>query len=92
MQDRRKNLRRETDCPFEVQIQQLTDQCNRIEEFINDANPLMTYVRGEITRNERRSEMYRKISENVLGASIIAILGIIGSWAIEKLKLDFWGK
>jgi hypothetical protein len=64
-------------------------QCDRIDKFMEDVEPLMAYVRAEINRNERRSEMYLKITEHVLGAGVLAIFGAVGVWVMNKFKLDF---
>ena len=64
-------------------------QCERIDKFMEDVEPLMDYVRAEIHRNDRRSEMYLKITENVLGAGVLSIFGAVGFWVLNKLKLDF---
>jgi len=64
-------------------------QCERIDKFMEDVEPLMAYVRTEINRNERRSEMYLKITENVLGAGILSIFGAVGFWLLNKIKLEF---
>lgn len=66
-------------------------QCERMDKFMEDVAPLMDYVRAEIKRNDRRSEMYSKITEHVLGATVLSIFGTIGYWALSKLKKDIWG-
>ena len=63
-------------------------QCERIDKFMEDVEPLMAYVRAEINRNERRSEMYLKITENVLGAGVLSIFGAVGFWLLNKIKLE----
>ena len=55
---------------------------------MEDVEPLRCYVRAEINRNERRSEMYLKITENVLGAGVLSIFGAVGFWLLNKIKLE----
>jgi len=81
--------RRSTDvnsCPHEVQIHDFIRQAAQIDQFIAEAEPLLGYVRAEITRNERRAEMYLKVTEHVLGASIIGIFAFVGSWCIAQIQ------
>ena len=90
MDDRRLNTRRESDhCPFQLEIQELNNQANKIEAFVKEAEPLLEYIRSEIKHKNRRSEFYQSLSERILGTAIFAIFAIIGSWVLEKLKIDF---
>ena len=73
-------------CPFKLTLHSLCLQSERIDAFINEAEPLLVYVRGEIKRNEERSNMYMKITENVLGAGILFFLSALGAWAMGKFK------
>lgn len=69
-------------------FEEFAKQADRMAAFIAEAEPLMDYVRAEIKRNDRKAEMYRKITENVLGAGIFALLSVIGAWAIQRFKLE----
>lgn len=62
-------------------------QFERIDKFLDDAAPLLEYVRAEIERNKRRADFYEKITEHVLGAGIIAGFAIVGSWGLSKLLI-----
>jgi hypothetical protein len=75
-------------CPRELDFYQYSKTTERIEAFMDEAEPLMEYVRAEIERNKRRAEMYRKITENVMGTAVLAALGFIGHWLIEKIKFE----
>lgn len=61
-------------------------QCERIDQFIDDAEPLMDYVRAEIAHNTQRSRFYLKVTENVLGAGVLSVLGVIGFWLLSNIK------
>ena len=61
-------------------------QCERIDQFIEDAEPLMDYVRTEIMHNTQRSKFYLKVTENVLGAGVLSVLGVIGFWLLTNVK------
>ena len=61
-------------------------QCERIDQFIEDAEPLMDYVRTEIAHNTQRSKFYLKVTENVLGAGVLSVLGVIGFWLLTNIK------
>jgi len=76
-------------CPHESTLNDLHKQSARIDRFIEDAEPLMGYVRAEMARNNKRAEFYEKISEHVLGAGIIAIFALVGHWVINHLKMSF---
>jgi hypothetical protein len=76
-------------CPYEFTIHDLSKQADKMDKFIDDAEPLLEYVRAEIARNHSRTEFYNKITEQVLGAGVLLILGTIGTWLIAKLKFDF---
>lgn len=73
-------------CEHDVAIYKLEAQAEQIDRFIKEATPLLDYVQGEIKRNEKRSEMYAKITEHVLGAVVLSILGFIGSIVIERVS------
>ena len=73
------------ECIHSTKIYNLSQQTEKIDRFIADAEPLMEYVRAEIDRNNRRAEMYLKITENVLGASVLFILATIGSWVWKHI-------
>ncbi len=75
-------------CLHEAELAILNQQAARIDMFIEEAEPLLEYVRAEIKRNERRAEFYSKITEHVLGAGVIAIFAYFGSWLISKVQLD----
>ena len=64
-------------------------QCERIDQFIEEAEPLMNFVRTEILHNTQRSQFYLKITENVIGAGVLSILGIIGLWVLSNIKVLF---
>ena len=74
-----------TNCIHSATIYDLTRQTEKIDKFISDAEPLMDYVKAEIDRNNRRAEMYMKITENVLGASVLFALAAIGSWVWKRI-------
>jgi hypothetical protein len=67
----------------------MSAQCKRLDKFIEDAEPLLDYVRAEIERNKRRSQLYEKITEQLAGAVVLGTLAVIGAWVFDKLKLDF---
>jgi hypothetical protein len=75
-------------CMHEITIHDLSKQSDKIDKFIEEAEPLMDYIKAEIDRNNRRAALYQKITEHVLGASAIAIFAVIGSWLYEKIKSD----
>jgi hypothetical protein len=77
------------DCPHDIQLHDLSMQSDKIDKFIMEAEPLLDYVRAEIERNRKRAEFYSKITEHVLGTAILAVLGYVGHWFIEKIKNDF---
>jgi hypothetical protein len=76
-------------CPREREMWQFAEQAERIDKFIEEAAPLMAYVKAEIKRNDARAELYSKITEHVLGAGVLAIFSSVGYWIIMKLKSDF---
>jgi hypothetical protein len=86
--NRRKLTDAEEDTLFCEYKSDFIAQYQRIDKFMEDVEPLMAYVRGEIKRNEQRSKFYSKVTENVLGAGILALFGTIGYWVISKFKED----
>ena len=78
------------DCPQIHNIQELAERIERIDRFINIAIPSVRYVNAEIKRNERRADMYRVITQSVVGSIILVVLTTLGGWAMRKLNLDFW--
>lgn len=81
--------RRRTDLEESIAIYEFQKQIERIDKFIEDADPLMAYVKAEIIRNEKRAALIDSIQKTVLGAGVLFVLGVIGAWIIEKIKLDF---
>lgn len=77
-------------CPQIYNIKELAERIERIDKFINIAIPSVRYVNAEIKRNERRSDMYRVITQSVAGSVVVIILTTLGAWLFRKLNLDFW--
>jgi hypothetical protein len=94
MEERRTHSRREADsCPYQLEIVELDRQSKRIEDFIRDAEPLLAFIRIEMQSKKEKSLFLQRVSEKILGGAILAIFGIIGSWVLDKLKIDlFVGK
>jgi hypothetical protein len=85
----RKEFHECNDCPHDIKLHDLSMQADKIDKFIMEAEPLLDYVRAEIERNHKRAEFYSKITEHVLGTAILAGLGYLGHWVMEKFKSDF---
>ena len=91
MEERRLNSRRESDhCPFQLELIELERQSQRIEKFIQDAEPLLAFVRIEMKQKQDKSLFLQRLSERILGAAILAIFAVVGSWVLEKLKIDLF--
>lgn len=78
----------DTGCLHEQTFNEFARQADRMAAFIAEVDPLMAYVRAEIKRNDRKAEMYRKITENVLGAGVLFMLSAIGAWVLHRFKLE----
>lgn len=86
-------------CSHEDTILKLKDHSRRVDQFISEAEPmmvalketlpLMDYVKAEIKRSERRTKMYERLTEQVLGASVLAIFGFVGKWLIAYITLKY---
>ena len=77
-------------CGHEGKILELHDHVQRMDKFITEVSPLMDYVKAEIKRNERRTRFYDRLTEQVLGAAVLAVLGFIGNWLISLVKLKYF--
>ena len=77
-------------CEHEGKILELHDHVQRMDKFITEVSPLMDYVKAEIRRNERRTKFYDRLTEQILGASVLAVLGFIGNWLISLVKLKYF--
>lgn len=77
-------------CTHEEDIKAIKIQHERINSFVETASPLLEYVQAEIKRNERRTKMYNRIIEHVLGASAISAFGFIGHWLISMVKFKYF--
>ena len=76
----RLDIEKPDNCPFEIQIHDLSKQSDKIDKFISDAEPLLGYVRAEIQRNDEKSRLYKKLYEQVLGWGAIGLISLLGSW------------
>jgi len=68
-------------CPHELEIHDLSKQYERMNLFIREAEPLLDYVKSEKERNDKRSKLYEKLTEQLLGWGILAVVGWIGTAA-----------
>lgn len=75
-------------CTRDTELAIIKMEYQRIEEFIESAEPLLDYVRSEMARNHRMAELYQKITEQVLGAGILAMLSGVGYWALTHIKSE----
>lgn len=87
-------------CSHEETLLKLQAHTVRAEKFITEAEPmmvalketlpLMDYVKAEIKRSERRARMYERLTEQVLGASVLALFGFIGKWLIALITIKYF--
>lgn len=79
-----------TTCKYEYKILELHGHVKKMDDFITEVSPLMEYVKAEIKRNERRTKFYDRLTEQVLGASFLAMLGYVGNWVISIVKIKYF--
>lgn len=87
-------------CSHEDTISKLQAHSARADKFITEAEPmmialketlpLMDYVKAEIKRSERRTKMYERLTEQVLGASVLAVFGFVGKWLIAYITIKYF--
>jgi hypothetical protein len=85
----RLDIEKPDNCPFEIQIHDLSKQSDKIDKFISDAEPLLEYVRAEIQRNDEKSRLYKKLYEQVLGWGVIGIVSLLGSWIFALMTIIY---
>lgn len=73
-------------CEHEQTVMQLYAQSERIDKFIEEVEPLMDFIRAEIKSKERRAKLYDKVTETVLGAVVISMLGFVGGIMFSLIK------
>lgn len=73
-------------CNKEAEFAIIHYQCTKVEEFIETATPMLEYLRSQMEKNQRVSEMYQKVTEHVLGAAALAGVSAVGYWLLSNIK------
>lgn len=73
----------------ELLLEEVRKQSERLDAFVNHAEPLLDYVKSEKAQHDAKTAMYQRITESLAEWGIIGLCGLVLAWVWQKLKADF---